>query len=127
MRKAEINLTLILMTLITVGNFTSGSTIGGLVMGCVLAVFTYLAFVARNAKNVVHFTIGRYTTISGIAVAIFLIFFPIYQMVSGGFGDFLVIISGLIVLFPALVFREAIMHRKKELADTESSHENAPD
>jgi len=121
MRKTEITVTLALMTFLTIGNFTSGSTKGGLIMGCVLAVFTYLAFISKSAVNILHFTIGRYITTCGIAVAIFLIFFPIFLEISGGFGDFLWIVSGMIVLFPTLVFREAIMHRKKRIFDTESA------
>lgn len=90
-------------------------------MGCVLTVFTYLAFVSRSAVNVLHFKIGRYITTCGIAGAIFLIFFPIFLEITGGFGNFLWILTGFIALFPILFFREAVMHRMKQVSDHESA------
>lgn len=122
MHQTKVSLILALLAFMTIGNFAAGSTQGGLVMSCVLVVFTYLAFVSRSATRKMHFTIGRYITISGIAVAIFFILRPIAQEILGGFGNLLSTLTGMTILFPTLVLRAAIMHRMKLLSEAEETH-----
>ena len=126
MHQTKITIILVMLVLFTIGNLASGSLQGALVMGCVLLIFTYLAFVARAALKMMHFLIGRYITISGIAVGLFLIFSPIIQEISGGFGDLRTIVSGMIIFFPTLVLREAIIHRMKGLLAAEVALTESP-